>query len=242
MFRILKRIRQSILTSGNFRSYIPYAIGEIVLVVIGILIALEINNWNQDLIERRKEKALLEQIHSEFLFNKEELAGNTRDYLQIEQNCRKMIGLFPIDTQTVHLDTLAKYLQGIDFNGSFDMSNGSVQSLKNTYSFEIISDEALRTLLIRIDDLVADYTEREMRSIDFVEMEMMPYLQSRIPIPFHKGIKDDRVDHTFLTSITFENLIRERAEKIRVFLGLAEKEDRPLHRAIDQIIELSASD
>ena len=44
---------------NQFLKYSRYAIGEIVLVVIGILIALQINNWNEERIENRKEQALL---------------------------------------------------------------------------------------------------------------------------------------------------------------------------------------
>lgn len=241
MLRILRKLRQSLVDGSKVRSYFFYAVGEIFLVVIGILIALEINNWNQNLIERRKEQLLLQEIHSEFLFNQAELEENGQSYRRVLEKCSKLIDLFPIDAKRVQLDTLARYLYGIDFNGSFDMSSGSIQSLKNSYSFEIISDEELRTLLIRIDDLVKDYSEREERSISFVELEFGPYLQRRLPFPFSEGIKDERVDLIFLETIEFENMIKERVEKIRIFLNMAEREDSPLVRAINRIIELSAS-
>jgi hypothetical protein len=47
MLTFLRKIRWSLLESGSARKYIFYAIGEIALVVIGILIALQINNWNE---------------------------------------------------------------------------------------------------------------------------------------------------------------------------------------------------
>ena len=47
MIKFFRRIRQKLLTENKFTKYLAYAIGEIVLVVIGILIALQINNWNQ---------------------------------------------------------------------------------------------------------------------------------------------------------------------------------------------------
>ncbi len=48
MLTLLRKIRRSLINSGKARSYLLYAIGEITLVVIGILIALQINNWNED--------------------------------------------------------------------------------------------------------------------------------------------------------------------------------------------------
>lgn len=47
MFHFLRKIRRSLINSGHMRKYTLYAIGEIALVVIGILIALSINNWNE---------------------------------------------------------------------------------------------------------------------------------------------------------------------------------------------------
>ena len=47
MIKFLRRIRQKLLSENKISKYVLYAIGEIFLVVIGILIALQINNWNE---------------------------------------------------------------------------------------------------------------------------------------------------------------------------------------------------
>lgn len=56
MFKFFRRIRQNVLSEGKTGKYLTYAFGEIVLVVIGILIALQINNWNE-------ERKTTEQLH-----------------------------------------------------------------------------------------------------------------------------------------------------------------------------------
>ena len=55
MLRFFRKIRQGLLLNNNFSKYFVYAIGEILLVVLGILIAVRINGWN----ENRKNKTLL---------------------------------------------------------------------------------------------------------------------------------------------------------------------------------------
>ena len=60
MIKFFRKIRQKLLSEGKTGSYLKYAIGEIVLVVIGILIALSINNWN----ENRKLSKDVENIFS----------------------------------------------------------------------------------------------------------------------------------------------------------------------------------
>jgi len=52
MIKFFRRIRQQLLTENKFSKYVLYAIGEIVLVVIGILIALQINTWNEDRVKK----------------------------------------------------------------------------------------------------------------------------------------------------------------------------------------------
>ena len=61
MIKFFRKIRQNLLSENKFSKYLIYAIGEIILVVIGILIALSINNWNED----RKKGILGEEYVSE---------------------------------------------------------------------------------------------------------------------------------------------------------------------------------
>src|SRR5210317_1876116 len=61
MLRFFRQIRQRLLTDNKFSKYLLYAVGEILLVVIGILIALQVNNWNE---ARKRDKDRLELINS----------------------------------------------------------------------------------------------------------------------------------------------------------------------------------
>tara|TARA_R110001592_G_scaffold3704_2_gene21324 strand:+ start:546 stop:1313 length:768 start_codon:yes stop_codon:yes gene_type:complete len=66
MIKLFRNIRKNLLKEGKTSKYVKYAIGEILLVVIGILIALQINNWNETNVERSLEKeyiiSLIEDI------------------------------------------------------------------------------------------------------------------------------------------------------------------------------------
>jgi len=73
MIKFFRKIRQKMLTENKFSKYLIYAIGEILLVVIGILIALYINNWNQKQIEKK-------QMQSFLLSFKENLIADTLQY------------------------------------------------------------------------------------------------------------------------------------------------------------------
>ncbi|QBA63962.1 DUF6090 family protein [Muriicola soli] len=58
MIQFFRKIRKSLLTQGKIGKYIPYALGEIFLVVVGILLALQINNWN----EHKKQKSIAKEL------------------------------------------------------------------------------------------------------------------------------------------------------------------------------------
>ena len=62
MITVLRKIRNSLIESGASKKYLLYAIGEITLVVIGILIALQINNWNERRKDDIKETDTLENL------------------------------------------------------------------------------------------------------------------------------------------------------------------------------------
>jgi hypothetical protein len=62
MIKFFGHIRRSLINENKMGKYFKYAIGEVVLVVIGILIALQINNWNIETIEANKEKTYLIEI------------------------------------------------------------------------------------------------------------------------------------------------------------------------------------
>lgn len=62
------RIRRKIINEGNQKKYLIYAFGEILLVVVGILIALQVNNWNEERKSNTKASQLSEVLYQELLF------------------------------------------------------------------------------------------------------------------------------------------------------------------------------
>ena len=97
MLKFFRRIRKRLLESGKIRNYSLYAIGEIVLVVIGILIALQINNWN----ENRKEKAIaadyLTALKNEFQAN---IADLERVIVEADSVFKNSLSIFQNFTKT----------------------------------------------------------------------------------------------------------------------------------------------
>ncbi len=73
MLFLLRKIRRKLMQKNKFTTYLLYAIGEIVLVVIGILIAVSINNWNTNQKQRAAELHYLENIKKDLKLHIQEL-------------------------------------------------------------------------------------------------------------------------------------------------------------------------
>ncbi len=112
MFRFFRILRRKLLDEDKIRTYLWYALGEIFLVVIGILIALQINNWNE---ERKKEvlkDALLENIRNDLKNDLEQL-------------------IFVRD-DVIAKDELGMYLMSY-FNSELDVSEFDVHKLRRGF-------------------------------------------------------------------------------------------------------------
>ena len=131
MIHYIRRIRQKLLVQSAFRRYALYAIGEIALVVVGILLALQINLWNQERELRKAEQTYLTRIHDDIqkmidyttMFDgSEEYLVNTLKALRAVENCKvsdedkpildwvlsshQALGLFPVE-QTAYDEMLS---------------------------------------------------------------------------------------------------------------------------------------
>ena len=73
MIKFFRHIRKRLLSESKFIKYLLYAIGEIALVMIGILLALQVNNWNEEQKERKIEKQYLKSLLEDFKKDKESL-------------------------------------------------------------------------------------------------------------------------------------------------------------------------
>ena len=90
MFRFFRTLRQRLITENKFSKYLLYAIGEILLVVIGILIALQVDNWNEERKKQREITQLLLDIEQDLLLNYE-LADQALDFYKMQDSVVKRI-------------------------------------------------------------------------------------------------------------------------------------------------------
>ena len=80
MIKFIRKIRQNLLSEGKTGKYLKYAVGEIILVVIGILIALSINNWNENRKQKRTLYSILQIVKEDILIDLTEIDSFINEY------------------------------------------------------------------------------------------------------------------------------------------------------------------
>lgn len=93
MIKIFRHIRISLINENNMGKYFKYAIGEILLVVVGILIALQINNWNEDQKTKKWEKRFLIDLQNELKNDYAQLTEVYDSQMIKGQACAKVLKL-----------------------------------------------------------------------------------------------------------------------------------------------------
>jgi hypothetical protein len=150
MVIFFRKIRKSLLNEGKTAKYVKYAIGEILLVVIGILIALQINNWNDARKTRVKELHYLQNIKSDLIVNIAEMQNYLTDRTEKIAAAKRILAHFegkPLD------DLSAFNADGVSIYSwqKFYQSNNTFQELLNSGNLAIISNDEIKNILLNIE-------------------------------------------------------------------------------------------
>ncbi|WP_156950027.1 DUF6090 family protein [Maribacter antarcticus] len=127
--------------------YLKYAFGEIVLVVIGILIALQINNWNEKKKIKTKEIKYLTELRKDLVQNLSDINGNISN-LQTSKNSNEII-MHHIENNIVYNDSLDYHFSMIYPFITFTINQTTYETLKQG-GMELISNDSLRSSISNI--------------------------------------------------------------------------------------------
>ncbi|WP_445382972.1 DUF6090 family protein [Robiginitalea sp. IMCC43444] len=163
MIKFFGKIRQNLLSAGKTGKYLKYALGEVILVVIGILIALSINNWNENKKDRATEKRILKQL----VKNLETIESGFKQTLQYNDKLSKssVIVLDVLKNRLPYYDSLSYHFDRAKNRGTalLTIPKPGYESLKNT-GFDIIVNEELKNAIIELFEV--DYPILETSTTD----------------------------------------------------------------------------
>ena len=243
MFKFFRNIRQSLLMKDKITKYYKYAFGEIVLVVIGILIALSINNWNEARKNRIEQLILINNIIEDLRLD----SIHINKSLSEVGNQKRLVD----DLISKSLDNEKKLNYQLIGLLRFSSDFRPIIQRNHSVSVSNLDDEFIRELLqgyfIEEDKVLDIFLEY----VDIIHNKIRPYLSETgmhnleslykykdnesLHVPLHPEILEEQ-----LKNIKFQQLLFERRLKTDSFenlLGSFQLQNEMLINELKQFIE-----
>jgi hypothetical protein len=177
--QIFKKIKQAALKSSRLKNYALYAIGEILLVMIGILLAMQVDNYKQNQNDRAKERKAITDLYEEFNLNKQRI---------IEKQNKRQKVIPAIDSYISQIaNNQANYNSFQTFHnleyatGMTNPQNGVVDALLTSGELSLITNDTLKYLIADWKDQLGNLKENE-QILWNVTLDYGNYLQQFVPL------------------------------------------------------------
>ena len=150
MIKFFRRIRQNLLMENKTGKYFKYAIGEIFLVLIGILLALAISDWNDSRVDKQSEIKTLTEIKKGITIDLDNLTTAQKEVNRSVSNLNHLKSLLKNDKQTYikDLDTLFGVVYGLRI---LKVNSAFYEDLKST-GLDLIKNEDIRLQIVQLFD------------------------------------------------------------------------------------------
>ena len=226
MIKLFRNIRKKLAAENKLWAYSRYVIGEIVLVVIGILIALQVNNWNIDRTDRKSEVKYLKNIQLDlqkdvtslsFLINfrKERIEGD----LQLIE----IIKGAPIDDVT----EVTKNVVNSIMEQRFSPNNNTYHELSSSGNLNLITNDSIKSLLLELEELYKtntfgiDHEGFDYR--EYISKPLAEHISLDQLIPVYLGKKT--IDEQGITRESFNALFKSNLYKNGLYIISLTSED-----------------
>ena len=216
MIKFFRQLRQKLLTENKISKYLLYAFGEIVLVVIGILIALQINNWNDGRLQQTAAKSFYKNTIQQLMEDRRNLEGqiayNNKDIKQF----RYAIDLIEENTRSAK-DSLWAITGKLADYSDFDRQGNLYETIVNSGDVKLLKNEEIKKRLRKLEETYLYINRMETIHYNAI-MQMIPEISKTIKIAYKEIIDEDllygsRFQNNFALSLRVIN------EKEAVYLN-----------------------
>ncbi|QRM90228.1 hypothetical protein FG167_13615 [Lacinutrix sp. WUR7] len=178
--KIFRKIRRTLVASGKTKNYLLYAFGEILLIVIGILIAWKINSINEIRKNRIVELKIYQSLNEELNANLVLLDSSIVRYAHNVQTIQNTIQC--IRSKSYDLSDALK--EGIiDVNHQVTkLQSGAINSVSSTNKFEFIESDLLRDLIASYPNELNNFENQELKIGNIVVNRLQPVIESHISL------------------------------------------------------------
>jgi len=248
MIKFFRKIRYDLMEKKKTGKYLKYAVGEIILVMIGILLALQVNNWNENRKTNNQELELLESLYKEFTFNRDELGRSIEKAQMIQNKCITLLentGNHDMKLSRYESDSLIS--SGLLNIITYDASNGILDNIINSGKIHILKNENLKTNLSNWNGVLNDVKEDESWAVNERNSITYPFIykHSNYINVSQTDLRNKNITSGFITNykdiyklLEFENLINSH----RIWNAKNEWSYKRLKKTVEEIISLCEQD
>ncbi|OIQ30856.1 MAG: hypothetical protein BM564_01195 [Bacteroidetes bacterium MedPE-SWsnd-G2] len=254
MIKFYSKIRQKLISEEKTGKYFKYAIGEIVLVVIGILIALQINNWNEHRKASNEEIKILKALQADFNVSQKRIENTLEAQSIVMSHSQELVKIYERRNKQdykyfdTHLDSLSHLIAYGTSWYRAEPVTGAYNSLISAGKIDLIQNENLRNLLAQfIADFESGFEDQEssMKLLEKLDNETNHFVFKIASNGLRKGLNyntrkidslniseafftnDSFFGNLFLKSINERNRIerqKQMLEKVNSILNIIKQE------------------
>jgi len=218
MIKFFRKIRQNLLSEGKTGKYLKYAIGEIILVMVGILMALQINNWNEVNKLQKREITLLYELSSNLKINIKNLENDIKIQTMSIKSFKYILSL--PKNRIPYNDSISKYLYDIDYCPDVLLVSSAFHTLKSS-GLEIIQSDSLRIAIVNLFEVNYPSLVQETRRLEdqLWPAVVMPLFQKHLRNDNDRWIPNDYdnwlKDTEFFNMISFRGTLRNSSTSFK---------------------------
>ncbi|MGB5229109.1 MAG: DUF6090 family protein [Eudoraea sp.] len=205
MIKLFRNTRKQLLTENKFTKYLFYALGEIILVVIGILIALQINNWNNRRIEKEEEKKSYRNIKRQIEDDRDELTKEKalNNYLSATYKYANKIIRAQDYTKS---DSLALMAMGLSQYSDFNSSGTIYETLVNSGNLKLLKNDEITSLIQKLETTYIRTNKLENIHWEIIINELSPALRGVVNYDAFKAVKPEKLFEVEMQNIFVESI------------------------------------
>ena len=233
--QFFRRIRQNLLNQGQLNRYLIYGIGEILLVMIGILLALQVNNWNQQRRDQKTEIKYLQSLSADLKEQSNILTGLIEDQKWYVRSANQALSLIRENTHMENLDSLLRFVRRCSATRTFSFVETTYEDLKSTGNFQLIKNEDLKQDIIKIYKLLHEEDKISAKNNPILEEFFGKYIRQN-QLGFYrdknKNLRSEKLKDPEVL-FTLHGLLGSR----RGFAGSSIRSMKEIQTEIDSLVE-----
>jgi len=205
MIHFFRKIRHQLFTNNKFSKYLLYAIGEIVLVVIGILIALHINNWNNQKLINKAEVKSYQNIQRQIIEDKGELTQVKGFNNYFEKSYARANEIIEMQDYN-KVDSLALMAMGLSLYSDFHSSGHIYETLVNSGDITLLKNSEIPSKLQKLEMTYINVNNLEAIHWEIIINELSPLLRGVINYNTKKPVHPKKLYEVDLQNYFVESI------------------------------------